>query len=126
MSESNFPSFDSITFNRVIHSNELQSYSVNDLYLMRDELTVVLNDLIQLFKNLPNEEKSTSLLRNEIRDLKIFEVTLKRVIYAKNKSEVEGLRKCLRAWKNRALILGAELGFTKADLKQLVEVQTHE
>ena len=126
MTDNNFPFFDSITFNRVIYSSELQDFTIEELYLLKDEFTVVLNDLLTLFKNLPKEEKTDSSLKDEIRNLKIFQVTMNRTIYKKNKSEVEGLRKCLTAWKQRAILLGSELGFSKSDLKQLVEVQNVE
>lgn len=126
MTNNNFPCFDSISFDRVIYSTELENFTIEDLYLLKDEFTVVLNDLLTLFKNLPKEEKATSSLKDEIRNLKIFQVTMNRIIYKKNKSEVEGLRKCLTAWKQRAILLGSELGFSKSDLKQLVEVQNVE
>jgi hypothetical protein len=123
MEETNFPFFDSITFNRIIYSNELQDHTTEELYLLRDELTVVLEDLSAIFKQIPRVEKPLSPIKDEIRNLKIFEVTLKRIIYYKNKSEVEGLRKCKEAWKKRALLLGSELGLTKNEIKQLVEIE---
>lgn len=119
-----YPTYTSSIFNRTFASNELDNLDLDDLVVLQDEVNVDLSQAVWRYKTLPKEEKieGTSWVIGDYRNLKIFHTALKRVVYYKNKSKNAGLEKCKNAWKQRALILGEQLGLDKSQVKKLAEV----
>lgn len=119
-----YPAYHSTIFNKVFNTKDLDELPLDDLVTLQDEVNVDLQDAIWKYKTLPKEDKieGSSWVISYYRNLKIFHTALKRIVYYKNKSKNAGLEKCKEAWKQRALILGKQLGMDKRQVKELVEV----
>jgi hypothetical protein len=125
MQEVIYPTFESKIFNRTFVSNELEELGIDDLVILQDEVNVDIEDAKWQYKTLPKQDKidGTCWVIQNYKRLKVFQTSLKRVVYHKTKSLNAGLTKSRDAWKKRALILGQQLGYTKSQVKELIPVE---
>lgn len=118
-------SFYSQVFDRYIEAQEVDELSLNDTYILLDELHSHKQVLEKRWNKIPKKDYSDQIHEDLIYETKAVNtmfIIAKRRVHFLNQSKVNQLVKAVTTWKKRAFLLGKELGMTQ---KQVKDVYVH-
>lgn len=114
------PSFYSQIFNRQYTPQEVEELSLEELYLLADEVYVEKGALAKKWKSIPKRELYLHQdLIEESKRVDLFYVIVRRRIYFLGKSAISHLTQSVKTWKQRAYTLGEKLNMSKQEIKQM-------